>query len=66
MFVHPAVLDLSCCVGDLVPQSGVGHGAPALEVYSLSHWTTRGVSAHVVYTLAVYPLSVVAVYTLLK
>ena len=37
------VLGLSCGMWDLVPQSGVTPGPPALEVWSLSHWTTREV-----------------------
>ena len=47
MFIQSVVLDLSCCMWNLVPQSGVEHGASALGVYSHSHWTARDVSSHV-------------------
>ena len=36
---------LLCMVGGiLVPQSGIRSTPPAVEVQSLNHWTTRGVS----------------------
>lgn len=48
MFIHLVVLDLSFCVWNLVPQSGIEHRASTLGVYSRqSRWTTREVSAHV-------------------
>lgn len=48
MFIHLVVLNLSFCVWNLVPQSGIEHGASALGVYShQSPWTTGEVSAHV-------------------
>ena len=37
---------LSCSMWDLVPWPGTEPGAPALEVWSLSHWTTREVPPH--------------------
>ena len=35
---------LSCCMWDLVPWLGIEPRPPALGVWSLSHWTTRGIS----------------------
>ena len=35
--------DLCCCLGDLVPWSGIEHRSLALEMWSLSPWTTREV-----------------------
>ena len=42
-FIYLAVLSLSCSMWDLVPWPGIEPGAPALRVWSLSHWTTREV-----------------------
>ena len=39
--IHLAALGLSCGTWDLVPQTGIKPGSPALGVWSLSHWTTR-------------------------
>ena len=44
-FIYLAVLSLSCSMWDLVPWPGIEPGAPALRVWSLSHWTTREVWA---------------------
>ena len=42
-FIYLAVLSLSCSIWNLVPWPGIEPGAPALRVWSLSHWTTREV-----------------------
>ena len=42
LFIYLAALGLSCGMWDLVPWPGVEPRPPALGVWSLSHWTTRG------------------------
>ena len=42
LFVIACTL-LSCGMWDLVPWPGIESRSPALAVWSLSHWTTRGV-----------------------
>ena len=39
------IFDLCRGVKDLVPWPGIKSGPPALEAWSLSHWTTRKVTA---------------------
>ena len=39
------IFDLRCGVRDLVPWPGIKSGPPALEAWSLSHWTTGKVTA---------------------
>ena len=44
VFIHLAALGHDCSIWDLVPQPGIKPGPPALEAWSLGHWTTREVS----------------------
>ena len=46
IFIYLAILGLSCGMWDLVPWPDTEPGPPALEAWSLSHWTTRGVPTH--------------------
>ena len=46
----------SCSILDLIPLPGIKPGPPALEEQSLSHWTTREVSALAYCMLLVCPL----------
>ena len=39
------IRDLCCSIWDLVSQQGIEPGPPALEAWSVSHWTSRKVSA---------------------
>ena len=43
VFIYLAAPGLSCSMRDLVPWPGIEPGPPALEVWSLNHWTTREV-----------------------
>ena len=40
--LHCGVQTLSCGMWDLVPVAGIEPRPPALEAWSLSHWTTKG------------------------
>ena len=42
------IFALSCGMWDPVPQPGMEPGPPARGMLSLSHWTTRGVSAQLI------------------
>ena len=43
VFIYSAAAALNCSVRDLVPWPGMEPGPPALGVWRLNHWTTRGV-----------------------
>ena len=41
LFIYLTALGLSCGMQDIVPWAGIEPSPPALQVWSLSHWTTR-------------------------
>ena len=47
LFIYLDAPGLSCSAWDLVSWPGMEPGPPALEVWSLSHWTTREVPGDV-------------------
>ena len=47
LLVAACELLVAACMRDLVPRPGIEPGPPALGVWSLTHWTTRGVPGEV-------------------
>ena len=45
IFINLAALDLICGMWNLFSEPRIEHGPPALEAWSLSHWTTGEVPA---------------------